>query len=110
MDWMLEYIYDHFDTFKLILCRSEGTPYSGYMDKLIEIEESTTKRMIPAGALEANSGFFIHVVCSSGIREFFEAVMHDLPKEEAVRYIKQITQFHHGGWHEVLGPAALGIP
>jgi hypothetical protein len=101
MDWMLEFIYEHFDAFKLIICCSEGTAYSGYVDKLIEIEESTTRRILPVETVKAAGDFFIHVACSSGVREFFEMVAHDLPKKEAVRYIEKIKQFHSSGWREI---------
>jgi AcrR family transcriptional regulator len=102
-DWMLEYIYKHFDAFKLIVCCSEGTAYSKYIDKLIEIEEMATKRALPAEAYRAAGDFFIHVIASSGLREMFEVVAHDLPKEEAIQYIKKIKQFRFGGWRGILG-------
>jgi AcrR family transcriptional regulator len=102
MDWLLEYIYAHFDEFKLLFCCSEGTAYSGYIDKLIEIEEATTKRVLPAHVCDEIGDFFIHVICSSGLSEFFEMVMHDLPKEEAMQYMARIKQFRYGGWSAIL--------
>ena len=36
--WMVDYVYDHFDAFKLIACCSTGTRYEHYLDALIEIE------------------------------------------------------------------------
>ena len=36
--WMVDYVYDHFDAFKLITCCSTGTKYEYYLDTLIEIE------------------------------------------------------------------------
>lgn len=35
--WMVDYVYDHFDAFKLIACCSTGTRYEHYLDALIEI-------------------------------------------------------------------------
>ena len=35
--WLMEYIYDHFDSFKLIICRSQGTRYENFTETLIEI-------------------------------------------------------------------------
>lgn len=35
---MVDYVYDHFDAFKLIACCSTGTRYEHYLDALIEIE------------------------------------------------------------------------
>ena len=39
--WMVDYVYDHFDAFKLIACCSTGTRYEHYLDALIEIEDVT---------------------------------------------------------------------
>lgn len=37
--WMLDFIYDHFDAFKLIACCAGGTKYEHYLDTLAEIED-----------------------------------------------------------------------
>jgi AcrR family transcriptional regulator len=103
-DWVLEYIYEHFEAFKLIVCCSEGTPYGEYIDKLIEIEETTTRQILPPDIHKALGDFFIHVVSSSGLQELFEVVAHDLPKEEAIQYMKKVKQFRFGGWRGILGP------
>jgi len=41
--WMMEYIYDNFDAFKLITCCAVGTGYEHYLDSLIEIEVNSSK-------------------------------------------------------------------
>jgi len=103
-DWMLEYIYSHFNVFKLIICCSEGTAYAQYVDRLIEIEENAIRRALPKEAVGNVDDFFIHVICGAGFHELFEAVRHDLPREEALAYIARIKQFRFGGWREILGP------
>jgi AcrR family transcriptional regulator len=103
-DWVLEYIYEHFDAFKLIVCCSEGTPYGEYIDKLVEIEEMTTRQTLPSEILEATGDFFIHVIASSGLHELFEVVAHSLSKGEAIQYMKKVKQFRFGGWRGILGP------
>lgn len=42
MTEMLLYAYEHLDEFKLILCRSEGTRFSGMIDEMVEIEVKAT--------------------------------------------------------------------
>ena len=32
------FMYDHFDEFKLILCRAEGTGYADFIEVLVELE------------------------------------------------------------------------
>ena len=41
----IEYTYMHFDAFKLILCCSDGTKYSDYIDRLVERDLKSTYRM-----------------------------------------------------------------
>ena len=68
--WMVEYIYDHFDAFKLIVCCSAGTRYEHYLDVLTEIEVNSSivlmEKMKEAGyqpeELDEN---LIHMVASS---------------------------------------------
>ena len=45
-DWMIEYIYDHLDVFKLIICHSNGIKYEHYLDTLIEIEVNASLGLI----------------------------------------------------------------
>ena len=34
----VEYMYAHFDAFKLILCRAEGTRYANFLEEFVELE------------------------------------------------------------------------
>ena len=46
IDRMVDLIYDNFDAFKLILCKSGGTSYEYYVDKMIDVETESTFRFI----------------------------------------------------------------
>ena len=35
---IVDYIYEHFDEFKLIICKSEGTSYENFIHNMVEIE------------------------------------------------------------------------
>ena len=35
---LVAFMYDHFDEFKLILCRAEGTGYADFIEVLVELE------------------------------------------------------------------------
>ena len=45
---MVDLIYDNFDAFKLIICKSGGTSYEYYVDKMIDVETESTFRFIDA--------------------------------------------------------------
>ena len=46
VEHMVNFIYDHFDAFKLIVCKSGGTSYQYYVDRMIDVETQSTFRFI----------------------------------------------------------------
>ena len=106
--WMVEYIYDHFDAFKLIVCCSAGTRYEHYLDVLTEIEVNSSivlmEKMKEAGyqpeELDEN---LIHMVASSMFNGMFETVRYDMPREKAISYMNSLREFYSAGWFRLLG-------
>ena len=45
----------------------------------------------------------IHMVSSGLFTGVFETIVHDMPKEEAKEYVRQLQQFYTAGWEELLG-------
>jgi len=104
----LDYVYEHFDAFKLIVCRSDGTDYARYIDSLVDIETKSTENFIRA---VRQAGYSIndikpdlnHILASAYFSGIFETVVHDMPKDEAIEYIADLTVFHRAGWDKILG-------
>lgn len=108
MDWMVEYIYGHFDAFKLIICKSEGTELENYIDALVQIETEGTQRFVEVQRSHGNNlrevdGALEHVLTSGLFSSFFEMVVHDMPKEQAARFVKELQVFYSAGWKEIMG-------
>lgn len=103
-DRVLDYIYDNFEIIKLIVCCSQGTKYENFVEELIDIEELATRKTLTKSGFEIKpkDDFFIHVMASSGMYNTFEAVKHDLSKEDAMYYMNKIKHFYYAGWNEIL--------
>ena len=43
LNYFINYIYDNFDAFKLVICFSEGTRYANYIHELVELEVTQTE-------------------------------------------------------------------
>ena len=43
---IVDYIYKHFDEFKLLVCKSEGTSYENFVHNMVEIEVEQTLEFI----------------------------------------------------------------
>lgn len=105
---MLHYIYEHLEECKLILCRSEGTRFSGLIDEMVEIEAEATHsyqkvleelgrpspRIDPA--LE-------HILITGMFHTFFELVIHEMPLRDAENYVKEMRAFYTAGWMKIMG-------
>ena len=108
VDVMMDIIYDNFDAFKLIVCKSAGSGYEYYIDQMIEIETKNTMRFIralneagiPINEVRADLSQMLSSAMFNGI---FEVVAHDLPREEAKHYVVQVEEFFNAGWDKLLG-------
>lgn len=108
MDTMIDIMYDYFDAFKLIVCKSAGSGYEYYIDKMIEIETTNTERFINdlnEAGFKTNEirADLSHMLASAMFNGTFEVVAHDFPKEDAKVYIKQLQDFFNAGWDRLLG-------
>jgi len=108
LDKFMNYIYDNFDAFKLVVCHSAGTEYEFYIDSLLEIEIEHTKRFINAmGSLGHNITIIEddmnHILSSAFYYGIFETVAHSMPRERALEYVRILNKFYSAGWDTILG-------
>ena len=106
--WMMDFIYDHFDAFKLIVCCSAGTRYEHYIDILVEIEANSamllSEKMREAGyKLPLLNDDLAHMISSGLFNCIFETVSHDMPKDRALEYMGSYQLFYTAGWMKILG-------
>ena len=105
---LLNYIYDHYDAFKIIVCKSKGSKYEFYLDSLVDVEVENTYRFINELKtknikVKEPSEDLIHILCTSFFASVFEVVHHDMKKEEALKYADEIYAFNQAGWSVLLG-------
>lgn len=113
-DWAMfwvDFIYEHYDGIKLLICCSEGSVYEGFEDKLIEYEETADKRYAEILAASGKNPKKIndlqwHILATAYVHLIFEIVRHDMTKEEAMRHMRFINTLLYPGWKEIYGIAA----
>ena len=106
--WMMNFLYDHFDAFKLIACCSSGTKYEHYLDTLAEIEDHSGRllvdRMVEAGyPIRRLDDELIHIMSTALFNGMFETIRHDMPREKAMVYMDDLRNFYSAGWFRLLG-------
>lgn len=102
---MLDYIYSNINAFRLIFCRSEGTRWSTYLERLIEIEEQSYRFYCDTLGKKGKriEDIFLHITATSGFQYLVELVAHDLPYEQAVDTMDNVKRYSMAGWYEILG-------
>lgn len=108
MDWMLDYVYAHPEAFKLIICCAQGTQYDRFIHEMVEIEVQSTHDFMQVlrglGKDVPNVDPKLeHILVSGMFSAFFELVQHDMPKEQAVEYVRELRAFYTAGWLKIMG-------
>ena len=106
--WMVDYICQHREPVKLLLCRAEGTAYENFVHSMVEVEVEYTLRYLEVlRRLEQNipelSRSLCHIIASGMFNGLFEIVVHDMPREQAMRDVEQFRSFYTGGWLKLMG-------
>ena len=108
VDWMVDYICEHREPVKLLLCRAEGTSYEHFVHNMVEVEvEYTLKYMEVLRRLGKEipqlDQSLCHLIASGMFNGLFEIVIHDMPREQAHRDVTQFRAFYTAGWLELMG-------
>ena len=100
---MMDYVYDHFDVFRLLLDASYGTKFQHFIDGLVSLEEEYTWKWLEAtGSRLKQEGRLTtelyHMMVTAYFEGIFEVVRHDIPREDAKEYVALMGEYHHAGF------------
>ena len=108
VDWMVDYICRHREPVKLLLCRAEGTSYERFVHNMVEVEVEYTLQYMEVlrrlgRDVPALSQSLCHIIASGMFNGIFEIVVHDMPREQALRDVAQLRDFYTAGWLKLMG-------
>ena len=108
VDWMVDYVCQHRQPVKLLLCKAEGTSYQHFVHNMVEAEvEYTLQYMEVLRRLGRDipdlSPSLCHIIASGMFNGLFEIVVHDMPREQALRDVAQLRDFYTAGWLKLMG-------
>ena len=108
VNWMVDYICQHREPVKLLLCRAEGTSYEHFIHNMVEVEvEYTLKYMDVLRRLGKEipklNHSLCHIIASGMFNGLVEIVVHDMPREQAHLDVAQFRDFYTAGWQKLMG-------
>lgn len=94
--------------FHLILECAEGTPYAGLIDEMVALEVTATERY--CGVLRSMGKEvpdidrrLEHMLVTGMMNAYCEIIIHDMPFEDAQRYMEELGDFYTAGWLKIMG-------
>lgn len=108
VDWMVDYICAHRETVKLLLCCAEGTSYEHFVHNMVEVEVEYTQRYMEVlrrlgRDIPVLDKSLCHIIASGMFNGIFEIVVHDMPRDQAMRDVDQLRAFYTAGWSKLMG-------
>ena len=106
--WMVDYICAHREPVKLLLCRAEGTSYEHFVHNMVEVEVEYTLQYMEVlrhlgKDIPTLDKSLCHIIASGMMGGIFEIVVHDMPREQALRDVDQLREFYTAGWLKLMG-------
>ena len=108
-DWpsiWTDFLYDHYEGVKLLICCSEGSRFASFEDELIRIETEGNKAY--AEALRAAgktvrpiSDMQWHILSTAYVHLVLEAVRHDMSREDAYDHMQFVADLLYPGWKKL---------
>lgn len=106
MDQMLDYVYDHYDNFKLLLKCGDSGKYEefihGMVDREIKSSHRYLEKMKEEGVeIPVVEDSLMHMIYTGFFSSIFQIIEHDIDRITAKENIKQLKQFNIGGWERL---------
>jgi len=106
-EYIISYIYDHFDAFKLLVCHSKGTRFENYIHDLAILEEENTLKFFEKMREQGISVTELpkrefHLFVTTNLTAIFQTVEHDFDRQEALSYSRHLDTFYVAGWKRLL--------
>ena len=99
---LIDYVYDHYDEFRLLMDPSYGKRFENFIHEVAELEtEYTFKYLQSIGwTVKENSPMdetFLHLLMSGYFDAWFEPIRHEMDREHAKQFIHLLQQYHKAG-------------
>ena len=103
----VDYMYEHFDEFKLLLACSKGSRVENFAEEIADRYTHKNMKLIQTAAGKKSSAtkikeLEVHIITKGYITSLCECIIHAIPYDDVSRYIKSIVTFQYYGWGGLL--------
>ncbi len=106
MDQMIDYIYEHYDNFRLLLKCGDSGKFETFIHNMVDREMRSSleyvKKMKEDGIeIPIIGESLMHMIYTGFFSSIFQIIEHDIDKETAKRNVHKLREFNTGGWERL---------
>ena len=106
MDQMIDYIYEHYDNFRLLLKCGDSGKFETFIHNMVDREMRSSleyvKKMKEDGIeIPIVGESLMHMIYTGFFSSIFQIIEHDIDKEIAKRNMHKLREFNTGGWERL---------
>ena len=106
MDQMIDYIYEHYDNFRLLLKCGDSGKFETFIHNMVDREMRSSleyvKKMKEDGIeIPIDGESLMHMIYTGFFSSIFQIIEHDIDKETAKRNVHKLREFNTGGWERL---------
>lgn len=106
MDQMIDYIYEHYDNFRLLLKCGDSGKFETFIHNMVDREMRSSleyvKKMKEDGIeIPIVGESLMHMIYTGFFSSIFQIIEHDIDKETAKRNVHKLREFNTGGWERL---------
>ena len=106
MDQMIDYIYEHYDNFRLLLKCGDSGKFETFIHNMGDREMRSSleyvKKMKEDGIeIPIVGESLMHMIYTGFFSSIFQIIEHDIDKETAKRNVHKLREFNTGGWERL---------
>ena len=106
MDQMIDYIYEHYDNFRLLPKCGDSGKFETFIHNMVDREMRSSleyvKKMKEDGIeIPIVGESLMHMIYTGFFSSIFQIIEHDIDKETAKRNVHKLREFNTGGWERL---------
>lgn len=106
MDQMIDYIYEHYGNFRLLLKCGDSGKFETFIHNMVDREMRSSleyvKKMKEDGIeIPIVGESLMHMIYTGFFSSIFQIIEHDIDKEIAKRNVHKLREFNTGGWERL---------
>ena len=106
MNQMIDYIYEHYDNFRLLLKCGDSGKFETFIHNMVDREMRSSleyvKKMKEDGIeIPIVEESLMHMIYTGFFSSIFQIIEHDIDKETAKRNVHKLREFNTGGWERL---------